>query len=259
MTAVSVTCVSGTGWSEYVAGFHARRPGITEQVLRRALGAAGDPYDWLVAAVPERARVLDVACGNAPLWPRLPGRTCVGVDVSAAELAAARGRGADRLVRASAGALPLSDGSVDVVVCSMALQVVTPLPAVLAETARVLVPGGRLVATVPDRRPLRLADFPLLAGLLAVLGHGLGYPNDAALWRLPDLLAGAGLHLFADERQRFGYRLACRADADRFLASLYLPDLPARRYRAARVLLRAFARGGLSLPVPIRRVIAVRP
>jgi SAM-dependent methyltransferase len=258
VTAVTVTYVGATGWSGYLAGFHARRPGITEQVLRRTRGAAGDPYGWLAAAVPERVGVLDLACGNAPLWPRLPGRNYVGIDVSAAELAAARDRGAAGRVRASAAALPLPDASVDVVVCSMALQVLTPLPAVLAETARVLAPGGRLVATVPDRGPLRLLDAPVLAGLLAALGRGLSYPNDPALRRLPDLLAGAGLRLISDERRRFAYPLVDDAAADRFLDSLYLPDLPARRYRAARVFLRALARGNVSLPVPIRRVIATR-
>jgi SAM-dependent methyltransferase len=182
----------------------------------------------------------------------------VGIDLSAAELAVARRRGAERLVRASAAALPLASGSVDVVVCSMALQVLTPLPAVLAEIARVLKPGGRLVATVPDRGPLRVADVPVLAGLLAALGRGLGYPNDNLLARLPALPSAVGLRLVADERQRFDYRLADAGDADLFLASLYLPDLPAYRYRAASAFLRSLARFGAHLPVPVRRVVASR-
>jgi SAM-dependent methyltransferase len=162
-------------------------------------------------------------------------------------------------VRASAIALPLPDAIVDVVVCSMALQVLTPLPAVLAETARVLVPGGRLVAAVPDRGPLRPPDLAVLAALLAALGRGLGYPDDVALRRLPDLLAGAGMRLVGDERRRFTYPLADATAGDRFLASLYLPDLPARRYRAARALLRALAHAAVGLPVPVRRIIAARP
>jgi SAM-dependent methyltransferase len=250
--------VGGVDWSDYLADFHAGRPGITEQVLRRARGAGGDPYGWLAAAVPPEGVVLDVACGSAPLWPRLPGRTYVGVDLSAAELAVARRRGPDLLARASATALPLDSGSVDVVVCSMALQVLTPLPAALAEIARVLKPGGRLVATVPDRGPLRVTDVPMLAGLLAALGRGLGYPNDTLLGRLPDLLSAVGLRLVVDERQRFDYRLADAAYADLFLASLYLPDLPARRYRAAQAFLRTLARVRARLPVPIRRVVASR-
>jgi SAM-dependent methyltransferase len=182
----------------------------------------------------------------------------VGVDLSAAELAVARRLHADGLVRASAAALPLASGSVDVVVCSMALQVLTPLPTALAEIARILTSGGRLVATVPVRGPLRVTDVPVLAGLLATLGRGLGYPNDGLLTRLPDLLSEVGLRLVADQRQRFDYRLADAADADLFLASLYLPELPTRRYQAAQTLLRSLARVGAHLPVPIRRVVATR-
>jgi SAM-dependent methyltransferase len=69
--------------------------------------------------------------------------------MTGAELAAARVAGAGPLLRASATAIPLRDVSVDVVTCSMSLMVFSPLPQVLAETARVLRPGGRLVATIP--------------------------------------------------------------------------------------------------------------
>jgi SAM-dependent methyltransferase len=179
------------------------------------------------------------SAGNAPLLPVLAAGRYVGVDVSAAELALARRRGTGLLVRGSASALPLADGSVEVVACSMALQVLTPLPAVLAEVARVLAPGGRLVATVPDRGPLRAGDVPIIAALLATLGRGLGYPNDRLLRGLPDPLATVGLRLVADERRRFAYPLATAVDAEVFLASLYLPGLSAWRHRAARVLLRA--------------------
>lgn len=250
--------VGGDGWQRYLASFHARNPGITEQVLDRACSEVGDPYDWVASVVPPGIRVLDLACGNAPLWSRLPGRIYLGVDTSAGELAAGCGRGAGPLVRASAAALPLADASVDLVVCSMALQVLDPLPVVLAGITRVLVRGGRLVATMPDRGPLRPGDVVVLAGLLAALGRGLRYPNDAALGRLRDLLAGAGLELVADERRRFGYPLADGEAADRFLTSLYVPDLPAYRYRTARTVLRGLARAGVTVPVPIRRVIATR-
>jgi SAM-dependent methyltransferase len=245
-------------WSNYVAGFHADRPGVTERVLHRARSSGEDAYDWLAAAAAKGRVVLDLACGSAPLLPVLAAGRHVGVDVSAAELALARRRGAGLLVRGSASALPLADGSVEVVACSMALQILTPLPTVLAEVARVLTPGGRLVATVPDSGPLRARDVPIIAALLATLGRGLGYPNDRLLRRLPDLLAVAGLRLVTDDRRRFAYPLATAADAEVFLASLYLPGLSARRYRAARVLLRAAARPRLSLPVPVRRLVAVR-
>ena len=128
--------MAASDWSSYLAAFHADRPGGTERVLHRARTSGGDAYDWLAAAVPVGGVVLDVACGSAPLLPVLAAGRYVGVDVSAAELALARRRGAGLLVRGSATALPLADGGVEVVACSMALQILTPLPTVLAEIGR---------------------------------------------------------------------------------------------------------------------------
>jgi SAM-dependent methyltransferase len=245
-------------WRAYLAGFHTERPGITEHVLRHARVDGGDAYDWLAAAVPAGTLVLDLACGSAPLWTRLPCRDYLGVDVNTAELAAACRRGVRRLAQADAAALPLPDHSVQTVTCSMALHVLAPLPDVAVEIGRVLRPGGRLVATLPARGPLRTTDLPVLAGLLATLGRGLGYPNDGPLRQLPSLLAAAGLRPISDERRRFPYRLHSSADADRFLASLYLPDLPLLRYRLARRYLHTLIPARISLPVPIRRLVAVR-
>jgi SAM-dependent methyltransferase len=249
--------MGSTAWARYLVGFHAGRPGITEHILTRAADG-GDAYDWLAAAVPSGGPVLDVACGNAPLWPRLPGHTYLGVDTADAELAAACARGAT-VVRADAAALPVADTSLTAVTCSMALQILTPLPAVLAEIRRVLAPGGRLVATVPDRHPLHTADLPVLAALLGALGRNLSYPNDEPLRRAPAVLAAAGLRLIADQRRRYAYRLTSTADADLFLDSLYLPDLPAARYRAARTLLHTLARARVRVPVPIRCIVAAVP
>jgi hypothetical protein len=92
-----------------VVAFHAGRRQITERVLNRACSSGGDACDWLAAAVPDGGRVLDLAGGSAPPHPRLPGRECTGVDLSAAELALARRHVAVRLaVCASASALPLA-------------------------------------------------------------------------------------------------------------------------------------------------------
>ena len=88
----------------------------------------------------------------------LPGRSWIGLDTSAAELAAARAAGAGPLLPARALAIPLRDASVDVVVCSMSLMLTTPVAQVVAEIARVQRPGGLLAATIPAAGPLRPAQ-----------------------------------------------------------------------------------------------------
>lgn len=242
----------------YIEDFHGGRPGITEAVLRRARDDDDcDPYAWLLAAVGDATAVLDLACGNAPLWPALAARAYLGIDSSASELAAARARGAHELLQASATRLPLPDACAGMVTASMALMVLTPLPEVLAEVRRVLVPDGRLVATVPTTGPLRARDLAVVAGLATALGRLPGYPNGAALPQLPDRLARVGLRVITDERRRFGYPLRTAADADLLLRSLYLPGLRPARLRLGRAYLRGLARCGVELAIPLRRIVAV--
>jgi SAM-dependent methyltransferase len=114
----------------------------------------------LLGAVAGR-RVLEIGCGSAPCarWLRRAGAAVVALDLSAGMLARAaelnRSTGLDvPLVQAEAGALPLADGSVDLV-CSAfgGLPFVADVGAVFAQVARLLRPGGRFVASV--NHPLR--------------------------------------------------------------------------------------------------------
>lgn len=112
-------------------------------------------------------RVLDLACGPGNFSRSFgaavgPEGLVVGVDVSetmlskgARELASS---GADNvaLVRASAAALPFSDGSFDAVCCFAALHLFAdPLDA-LGEMARVTAPGGRIALMTSVRRQVTL-------------------------------------------------------------------------------------------------------
>ena len=92
-------------------------------------------------------RTLDLACGEGRLSRVLAarGHAVVGVEGSPALAAAAREAApAIEVLDGDAAALPLPDGAVDLVVCSMALLNFDDLDAAVREAARVLEPGGRL-------------------------------------------------------------------------------------------------------------------
>lgn len=151
---------------EHLKTLHRAHPGFTEACAWRCRNQHGlNSYEWLagLAALPVRARVLDLACGSGILTELLwqeasAGSEIVGVDMSAEELALARarirGRTAGRHVEvqfleAMAQDLSfLADASVDVVLCHWALTLVSPLEPVLAEVARVLKPSGVFGAIV---------------------------------------------------------------------------------------------------------------
>jgi ubiquinone/menaquinone biosynthesis C-methylase UbiE len=104
-------------------------------------------------------RVLELACGTGLVtFPAAEavgrGGSVVATDISekmvqatAAE-AARRGLTQVRCSRMGAEALEFPDGSFDAVVCALGLMYVPDVAAALAETHRVLVPGGRAVAAV---------------------------------------------------------------------------------------------------------------
>ena len=118
--------------------------------------------------------VLEIGCGAAQgaRWLTAAGAHVSAFDVSfgqlhqARELDARSGIAVPRLVQADAQQLPFLDGSFDLAVSAFgALPFVADAPGTLAEVARVLRPGGRLVFSVTH--PLRWAfpDDPGPAGL----------------------------------------------------------------------------------------------
>jgi SAM-dependent methyltransferase len=95
-------------------------------------------------------RTLDLACGEGRLSRVLAarGHALVGVEGSPALAAAAREAAPEiEVLDADAAAIPLEDGAVDLVVCSMALLNFDDLGAAVREIARVLEPGGRFCFT----------------------------------------------------------------------------------------------------------------
>ncbi|OCB58939.1 methyltransferase [Mycobacterium vulneris] len=98
-------------------------------------------------------RILDAGCGSGPLFAALRDRGAVmtGIDISAGMLELARrrlGARADLQVADLADPLPFSDNTFDDVVASLSLHYLKDWGPTLAEMRRVLVPGGRLIASV---------------------------------------------------------------------------------------------------------------
>ncbi|MFP3906094.1 MAG: class I SAM-dependent methyltransferase [Acidimicrobiales bacterium] len=241
-------------WPHYLERFHAERPGITEDLLLDCRDDAGrDPYQWLASGVTPGGRVLDLACGSGPMHGLL-GPGWIGVDRSAEELERASANDAGPVARADALALPLPSHSVDAVVCSMALMLVSPLTRALDEIRRVLVPGGALHVMVPARRPLTAGDTRRYLRLYLALASPARFPPSPMRRHSTGVLSDAGFSVATVERQRFDYPLVDPASGRRLVDALYLPGVaPRRQERASQVAQRWI---GSALGIALERIVA---
>lgn len=95
--------------------------------------------------------ILEIGCGSGAMLKRLPARLRVGLEPAENLLIPSSGFTG---VMATAQRLPFKDGSFSLILYKHALHHVEDKPAALAESARVLAPGGRLVVIEPN------ADHP---------------------------------------------------------------------------------------------------
>jgi SAM-dependent methyltransferase len=119
--------------------------------LFRQLVEGDNPEEIAFGAVAETrpARVLDVGCGPGDLTERFVkevGADVKAIDVSPRMVELSRARGIDAQV-ADVEQLPFADGEFDCVFAGWVLYHVPNLDQAIAECARVLRPGGRLVAS----------------------------------------------------------------------------------------------------------------
>ena len=96
------------------------------------------------------AKCLDLGCGTGAMSRELASLApTFSLDYEFEALKFARDRGLDRLVRGSAENLPFADDSFDIVTALDVVEHVDDDHAAAREIARVLKPGGTVVATVP--------------------------------------------------------------------------------------------------------------
>jgi ubiquinone/menaquinone biosynthesis C-methylase UbiE len=107
-----------------------------------------DPIMLRLAGDVDGARVLDVGCGEGRFSRMLAkqGARCTGIDPTTLLLQTARDRGLMAPVRAVGEALPLAAGRFDLAVTYITLVDIEHYGEAIGEMARVLLPGGRILA-----------------------------------------------------------------------------------------------------------------
>jgi SAM-dependent methyltransferase len=191
-----------------------------DQVLaeRLADGGAGEPWTgvssladegrirWAVLNLLGDGRIgelLDIGTGSGRMLRLLGARArqAVGVDISNPALAATRaalhaaGLHQCTLRRADMYALPFDEGSFDLVTFDEVLAAASRPEEALAEAARVLRPGGRLLVVDVSRGEGRVLDAPVLAAALKRAGL-------EELRTTPIKVGGASLLLLLARRKR---------------------------------------------------------
>jgi SAM-dependent methyltransferase len=160
-----------------------------------------DPRELLFEAVAEAQprRVLEVGGGEGELAERIVrelGVEVVGIDQSERMVEVQRRKGVDARV-GDVQALPFADGEFDVAVAAWMLYHVADLDGGLGELARVLRPGGRLVAVTNSSRHLR--EVTDLAGLSPLF-------DDGSLFRSENGVELLGRHFArVDRRDAYGW------------------------------------------------------
>jgi len=141
--------------------------------------------------------VLDLACGTGLNFRHIverigPQGRIVGVDCTRAMLKRARRKVARHhwdgvtLVEGDATSLPLASDSCDAVLCSYGMAIIPDYRRAIAEAARVLKPGGRLVLLEPKRGTALWARA--VTPLVALSGVGVVHLDRRAWEELPGLL-----------------------------------------------------------------------
>jgi ubiquinone/menaquinone biosynthesis C-methylase UbiE len=190
----------GAAYSAYM-----ERPRLSRAIGRLVWGGDTKPYYERMAAaaeVPDGGTIVDCPCGAGPALRAIPatGISYVGVDLSPSMIRRARERAASRglsnasFVEADAAELPLDSASTDLFFSFWGLHCFDAPGAAMAEAARVLKPGGRLVGASFVRGRDTLRQRLLIRPHVGGFGP-LGTQPEIESW-----LADAGLDLTSAKR-----------------------------------------------------------
>src|SRR5262245_51971601 len=140
-------------------------------------------------ALPATTRVLDAGCGEGVLVDEYASRLRIkGLDAH---------YGSERVTTGSLMALPFPDASYDRALCLDVLEHLAyeDQPRALSELARVLVPGGELLVSVPNLAHLQSRIHFLLRGRLIRTASEYKHPGDRPVGEYLQLAARAGFTL----------------------------------------------------------------
>lgn len=187
---------------------------LYEQIRREAFGDDIGQSSWITADEQDRflgqlnlspgKTVLDVACGSGGPVLRiaaLTGCSVVGVDVHEQAIATANSLAAQRdlaqrakfEVADATTQLPFADASFDAITCIDAINHLPNRPMIVADWARMLKPGGRVLFTDPITvtGPLTNAEIAVRSSIGFFLFVPLGYDER--------VIAQSGLRLLVKE------------------------------------------------------------
>lgn len=194
------------------------RPRLSILIGRLVWGGDTKPYYESMAAIGEAGEggtVVDCPCGAGPALRAVPASGSVryvGVDLSASMLRRARKRAAAHeltnaeFVEADAAAIPLASASADLWLSYWGLHCFPDPQAALAEAARVLKPGSRLVGSSFVRGRDSLRQRLLIRPYIGDFGP-LGTQPEIESWLTeagfePTSVKRSGPMLFFDARKR---------------------------------------------------------